>query len=103
MQFEFEGKPWEFSHYGGPREGEIFINRHGFIHQAFCNYTSSTSRLILKPLETHHTFGGVVWKEEKRRHMCAGEVSLNEGANCLHHWGYPSAQPHIPLTPIALA
>lgn len=100
MQFEFEGKQWVFSHYDVPAKGVVYINQRGNVCTAYgSDYTGT--RLILKPLEIHHTFGGVVWKEEERRLMHPSEISWNPTGG-LYYWNTPSASEHIPLTPIAL-
>jgi len=103
MQFEFEGKQWEFSHYGHPIHTDVFINYEGRVITDVVDFTrNNATRLILKPLEIHHTLGGVVWKEGAKRLMHPSEISWNPTGG-LYYWNTPSASEHILLTPIALA
>lgn len=103
MQFEFEGKQYKFSHYGAVKFNEIFIDNTGMVirwDQPLL--PSSDSRLILKPVEIYHTFGGVVWKEEEFRSLVEGEVGLTPTGN-LVGFLFNSSHKYIHLIPIALA
>jgi len=59
MQFEFEGNQYVFSAYHQPMQGEIYINWQGKVRRAMGDNATAIGqiRLILKPLEIHHTFG----------------------------------------------
>ena len=99
--FEFEGKQYVFGHYGQPKPNDVFINHNGLLVQ-FLTPASNITRLILKPLEIHHTFGGVVWREGDKRQLHDGEAGLNSAGKFLAFPG-GSMSEYITLIPITLA
>jgi len=96
-----------FGHYGWPERGEVFFTHTGEVERRGNDSTvlGTGTRLILKPLEIHHPFGGVIWKEGETRTPKKGEVYLirrapvNLGFATFNY----SEETYPILTPIALA
>lgn len=61
MKITFEGKEFEFSCYGNPREGEDYITPQGSLAKAYADIGGIL--IIVKPVEVLHTFGGVEFRE----------------------------------------
>ena len=103
IKFTYNDKEYEFrGEYNDPQQGDAFLTNGGNV--ITLNYQPSIVwgfRAIVHPIPVYHTFNGVKWEEGERRHIKAGEVSLEENGG-LHIWHFDSANPHILLIPVEI-
>lgn len=77
MDYMYQDKPYIFARYDQPMRGDIFVNDSGNVMRR-ASPASGITRMILKPKEVFHTFGGVVFKEGEMELSKAGEWYLFE-------------------------
>ena len=81
MQFEYEGKKYEFrGEYRKPKQDESFLADNGSVFTCRTNEWAGV-RAIVHPVPKRHTFGGVVFEETgERRPPGKGEWAFNKVA-----------------------
>ena len=91
MDYMYQDKPYVFSAYNRPIKGDVFVNLSGNVVMRTSRGMSDNTRMILKPKEVFHTFGGVVFKETgEERYPKQDEWYLNKlGGISPYHLGEP--------------